>query len=85
MVSRRLRGACSRALPGPAGRLDVVLKDLEELQGLSGAEGALRKQLLKSEAARRWPHLQVTLATADALLIADWGKRQLLKEQFPQT
>lgn len=31
------------------------------------------KNKLKAEAQRRFPHLKVTLATADALLILDWA------------
>ncbi len=52
------------------------------ISGLSGTQGQTRKQLLKSEAARRWPRVHITFAIADALLIADWGRRQqLAKEQ----
>jgi hypothetical protein len=34
------------------------------------------KRKLKGEAERRFPSLNVTLATADALLILDWGVSQ---------
>lgn len=35
-----------------------------------------RKNALKRIAAKRFPHLKITLATCDALLIADFGKKQ---------
>jgi hypothetical protein len=34
------------------------------------------KRKLKGEAERRFPGIKVTLATADALLILDWGLKQ---------
>ena len=37
------------------------------------------KNKLKAEAQRRFPHLPVTLATADALLILEWHLRQFQK------
>lgn len=43
------------------------------LPGVKGTEGAARKRLLREHAARIFPDLKVTLATADALLIARWG------------
>jgi hypothetical protein len=43
------------------------------LPGVKGSEGAARKRLLREHAARLFPDLKVTLATADALLIARWG------------
>jgi hypothetical protein len=44
------------------------------IPGRAGKKGAELKRYLKNEASRRFPHIKVTLATADALLIADWGK-----------
>ena len=35
-----------------------------------------RKNALKEEAARRYPHLRVTLATADALCLLEWGLKR---------
>lgn len=46
------------------------------LPGVKGSEGVKRKRLLKEHAARLFPDLKVTLATADALLIARWGANQ---------
>jgi hypothetical protein len=43
------------------------------LPGVKGSEGPTRKRLLREHAARIFPDLKVTLATADALLIARWG------------
>lgn len=37
------------------------------------------KNKLKAEAQRRFPHLTVTLATADALLILEWHRHQFQK------
>lgn len=42
------------------------------LSGLAGLTGAPRKRQLKNHACRLYPHLKITLATADALLILDW-------------
>jgi len=43
------------------------------LPGVKGSEGPARKRLLREHAARLFPDLKVTLATADALLIARWA------------
>lgn len=42
------------------------------LSGLAGLTGQARKRQLKNHACRLYPQLQITLATADALLILDW-------------
>lgn len=48
--------------------------------GLGGSKSCTTKaewkRKLKEEAERRFPNQKVTLATADALLILDWGLRQ---------
>ena len=47
-------------------------------QGLSGLKGigyTERKRLLKEYATRAYPNLKPTLKTADAILIADYGRR----------
>lgn len=46
------------------------------IPGLEGQKGPDRKRALKNHAARLFPNAKVTLSTADALLIADWGRRQ---------
>jgi hypothetical protein len=46
------------------------------IPGLDGSKGPDRKRALKNHAARLFPTSKVTLSTADALLIADWGRRQ---------
>ena len=46
------------------------------IPGIAG-EKAERKRLLKEHAARIFPTLKVTLSTADALCIADFGRRQI--------
>jgi len=43
--------------------------------GTRKAHGDKWKSCLKAEAQRRFPHLTVTYATADALLILDWAER----------
>ena len=42
--------------------------------GISGRQGPERKAALKGEACRRFPTHNVTHATADALLLADWAR-----------
>lgn len=44
--------------------------------GRQGLKGTPLKRVLKAEAARRFPQVRVTNMTADALLIADWGRGQ---------
>lgn len=46
------------------------------IPGVQGTKGPDRKRALKEHAARLYPALKVTLKTADALLIAEYGKRQ---------
>lgn len=48
------------------------------LSGLQGKKSQERKRALRDEAARRFPNVKVTLANCDALLIADYGRRQEL-------
>lgn len=43
--------------------------------GAAGLKGPDRKRALKEEAARLFPQIKVTLSTADALLIADYGRK----------
>lgn len=45
-----------------------------DISGLAGLQGAARKRALKNEAVRRYPSLKPTLKTADAILIADYGR-----------
>lgn len=45
------------------------------IAGVSGKEGPERKRALRDEAIRRFPSMKPTLATCDALLIADFGRR----------
>lgn len=47
------------------------------IPGLAGVEKVARKRKLKEHAARLFPNMKITLKTCDALLIADWGRRQL--------
>lgn len=47
------------------------------IPGLAGRQGPERKAALKAEAARRFPQLRVTHATADALLLADWARTRM--------
>jgi len=44
--------------------------------GRQGLKGTPLKRVLKAEAARRFPQVRVTNMTADALLIADYGRGQ---------
>jgi hypothetical protein len=46
------------------------------IPGVQGIKGPARKRALKEHAARLFPNVKVTLSTADALLIADYGKKQ---------
>lgn len=53
---------------------------------LDGKKGAERKRALRNEAKRRFPALPgITLDTCDALLIADYGVRQIGYERFIET
>jgi hypothetical protein len=47
----------------------------KEIHGRKGLKGTPLKQLLKAEAQRRFPSLKITNATADAILIADYCRR----------
>src|SRR5690606_26138113 len=48
------------------------------IPGLAGNEKPQRKRALKEHAGRLFPSLKgVTLKTCDALLIAEWGRRNL--------
>lgn len=53
--------------------------------GIPGVKGqkekAVRKRALKEHAARLFPSVKVTLKTADALCIADYGRRQIAAPQ----
>lgn len=46
------------------------------IPGLQGAKGADRKRAMKEHASRLYPNSKITLKTADALLIADYGSKQ---------
>jgi hypothetical protein len=61
-------------------RIETRLVRPQEWQtGIPGVRGqrekAIRKRALKEHAARLFPHLKVTLKTADALCIADFARR----------
>jgi hypothetical protein len=45
------------------------------ISGVAGKKDAERKRALRDEAIRRFPAMKPTLATCDALLIADFGRR----------
>lgn len=45
------------------------------IPGAQGLKGPDRKRALKEHAARLFPNIKVTLGNADALLIADYGRR----------
>lgn len=45
------------------------------IPGVRGAEYADKKRALRAEASRRFPRVKATQETADALLIADFGRR----------
>ena len=68
---------------GAIGACAIPLRSVKPQQwqrgipGLSGKQGTLRKNALKAEAARRFPQFKVSLATADALLLADWARTQM--------
>lgn len=46
------------------------------IPGATSGEKKERKNSFKEHAARLFPHLRVTLKTADALCIAEWARRQ---------
>ena len=46
------------------------------LEGIAKLKGADKKRALKDIACRRYPHAKPTLKTADAILIADYGRKQ---------
>ena len=46
------------------------------IPGLQGVKGADRKRAMKEHASRLYPNSKITLKTADALLIADFGSKQ---------
>lgn len=62
-----------------ANHIKTVLVRPQEWQkgvpGAAGLKGPDRKRALKEEAARLFPQIKVTLSTADALLIADYGRK----------
>jgi hypothetical protein len=64
-----------------ANRIKTVLVRPQTWQkGVSGVQstkGPERKRALKEAAARLYPDIKVTLTNADALLIADYGYKQL--------
>ena len=64
-----------------ANRIKTVLVRPQTWQkGVSGVQstkGPERKRALKEAAARLYPDIKVTLTNADALLIADYGSKQL--------
>jgi hypothetical protein len=64
-----------------ANRIKTVLVRPQTWQkGVSGVQstkGPERKRALKEAAARLYPNIKVTLTNADALLIADYGSKQL--------
>lgn len=45
------------------------------IPGLQGSKGADRKRAMKEHASRLYPNSKITLKTADALLIADYGAK----------
>jgi hypothetical protein len=47
------------------------MKDIPKKKGMTKTQW---KNVLKGRAQQLYPHLKVTLATADAILIAHWGK-----------
>lgn len=56
-----------------------LVRPQEWQKGIAGRQrlsGTPLKRVLKAEAARRFPQVRVTNMTADALLIADWGRTQ---------
>ena len=63
-----------------ANRIRTVLVRPQEWQkgipGAQGLKGPERKRALRDQAARLFPNSRVTLATADALLIANFGQNQ---------
>jgi len=50
------------------------------LAGVRAAKGAAKKRVLKDHAARLFPELRPTLATADALLILHYAKHNITLE-----
>ena len=46
------------------------------LPGVAAVKGPAKKRAIKDEAARRYPKVKTTLQTADALMIADWGRNR---------
>ena len=46
------------------------------LPGMTSLKGPARKRALRDEAQRRFPAVKVTLDNADALLLAEYGRRQ---------
>ena len=63
-----------------ANRIKTVLVRPQTWQkgipGLQGVKGADRKRAMKEHASRLYPNSKITLKTADALLIADYGSKQ---------
>lgn len=48
---------------------------------VKGLEYRDKKRALKAEAEKRFPRFNITLDTCDALLIAEYGRQQILTEQ----
>lgn len=70
-----------RGLIAAAGFKTILVRPQEWQKGIPGVQGIKgpeRKRALKEHAARLFPNTKVTLSTADALLIADWGTKQIL-------
>lgn len=51
----------------------------KSIQGLSGLKGPERKRALRDYAAQQFPSIKVTLANADALLLAQWAKKNYFR------
>ena len=64
---------------GLACRLELVRPQVWErgIIGICKLKGAPRKRVLKDTAARLFPGAKPTLATADAILIGEWGRKNL--------
>ena len=46
------------------------------ISGTVGTKGAARKRALKEACALQFPQVKATLKNCDAILIADWGRKQ---------
>lgn len=47
------------------------------IAGVGRLQGPERKSALRAEAQRRFPHLRITQAVADAILMNDWARSQM--------